>query len=185
MKFGNVTGAVRQPILMETKAYRPPDCIEAGGADVVRIMAGEMCEERKDVHEIKKFLYQVRDSGREIQFLTRKIELTQDAAADCGEAQGKGLPSGNKGLKQTDTLYREIAQMEQELAAKEQDLREAAVRVADRISRLSDAGQKMILMKRYVDQQSWEKIALDLDMDVRTVQKLHGRALIELEDMEH
>ena len=39
------------------------------------------------------------------------------------------------------------------------------------------------MMKRYVDLKSWEEIAADMNIGVREVQKLHGRALPFLDEL--
>ena len=37
------------------------------------------------------------------------------------------------------------------------------------------------MIKRYVDLETWEQIASEMDMTVRAVQSLHGYGLVEME----
>ena len=51
------------------------------------------------------------------------------------------------------------------------------------LTQLPTAMQTIVMMKRYVDLMSWEDIAEDMDVGVREVQKLHGKALPILDEM--
>ena len=48
---------------------------------------------------------------------------------------------------------------------------------------LEDVNQQMVITKRYLDGETWEQIAVDMDMALRSVHKLHGQALPILELM--
>jgi len=48
---------------------------------------------------------------------------------------------------------------------------------------LPTAMQATVMMRRYIDLKTWDQIAEDLDVGVREVQKLHGKALPILDGM--
>lgn len=59
------------------------------------------------------------------------------------------------------------------------DLRAVAKKI---ISMLEDPKKEAILRRRYILCQKWEVIAVDMEFDLRYVYKLHGEALLELEN---
>lgn len=108
--------------------------------------------------KVKTYLFRNREAERRVELLERRMNMREDAGLN------------------TDELRRE-------LALAEQDAKNVAVEVTDVISRLADVNQQMVMTKRYVDTLSWERIAFDMNMPVRAVQKLHGRALPLLQGM--
>ena len=99
----------------------------------------------------KSFLFRIREQKRLVELLRRRISLY-----DTDELQEK-------------------------LAKAEQDLRCVTIEAMERIGKLPDINQQMVMTKRYVDMLTWEEIADNMNMSVRAVQKLHGRALPEME----
>lgn len=108
--------------------------------------------------KVKAYLFRIREAERKVELLERRMDMREDAGLN------------------TDELRRE-------LALAEQDAKNVAVEVTDVISRLADINQQMVMTKRYVDNLPWERIAFDMNMPIRAVQKLHGRALPLLKGM--
>lgn len=52
-----------------------------------------------------------------------------------------------------------------------------------KIESLSDRDEKLILKKRYINFQTWEKIAVDLNYSYRHVMRLYKRALKKIKDV--
>ena len=130
-----------------------------GGAKVLRYRRFFMMNRKEDKFwKAKAYLYRIREAERRVELLERRMDMREDAGLN------------------TDELRRE-------LALAEQDAKNVAVEVTDVISRLADVNQQMVMTKRYVDNLSWERIAFDMNMPVRAVQKLHGRALPLLQGM--
>ena len=65
----------------------------------------------------------------------------------------------------------------------EQSILEWKSSILETLTNLPTAMQATVMMKRYVDLMSWEDIAEDMDVGVREVQKLHGKALPILDEM--
>lgn len=106
----------------------------------------------------KKYLFQIRETDRKAELLERRIGMREDADLNA------------------DDLRRELSETEQ-------DAKAVTIEVTDMISSLPDVNQQMVITKRYLDNLAWERIASDMDMPVRAVQKLHGRALPLLQEM--
>jgi hypothetical protein len=51
--------------------------------------------------------------------------------------------------------------------------------IRELINQVGDAKLKLILQKRYINFETWERIAADLDINLRWAYRLHGMALQE------
>jgi len=65
----------------------------------------------------------------------------------------------------------------------EQSILEWKSAIMEILTELPTAMQATVMMKRYIDLKTWDQIAEDLDVGVREVQKLHGKALPILDGM--
>ena len=68
-------------------------------------------------------------------------------------------------------------EVHQKLADAEQDMRRVRVEVMEVISLLECEAQRTVVTRRYVEWQSWEKIAWAMDQPDETVKMLHAKAL--------
>ena len=75
-----------------------------------------------------------------------------------------------------DTVLK-ILEANQELDAQIDALVDKKLEIASVISRVEDVECRLVLEKRYLTFEKWEEIAVDLHYSVRTVQRIHGRAL--------
>ena len=127
---------------------------------------------------VKDFLYQVKDAKRKVSLIEGRIEYRMDSMGAHGVSYEEHIPSGHdySGSSVENTVL-VLAQLEEELKQAEQDYADAKVKVSDLIAKLADVNQQTVVTRRYITGQDWEKIALDMDMSVRNVQKIHGRAL--------
>ena len=73
------------------------------------------------------------------------------------------------------TAYRD--EVHQKLADAEQDMKRVRVEVAELIGQLDNEEERTVITRRYVEWQSWEKIAWAMDLPVETVQMYHAKAL--------
>lgn len=106
--------------------------------------------------ETKAYLRKVKDARYRIELLENRIKLRGDV------------------LKKSDDL-------EQQLSAENLYLAAAMSDVADEISKLRNVTQELVMTKRYINGMSWLDIADSMDVTERVVQKIHGRALPEME----
>ena len=100
---------------------------------------------------MKEYLLRIREVKRRVEILQHRIEVND-----------------------TDELQKALRDSEQELKC-------VTVEVMDLIGHLQDINQQVVMIRRYVDLQSWEEIAAGMAMNVRVVQKIHGRSLPLLE----
>lgn len=70
-----------------------------------------------------------------------------------------------------------IVDLENEINSQIDDLIVTREEIVHTISQIDDERLKTLLMMRYINGDKWEKIAVALNVDVRWVYILHGRAL--------
>ena len=132
---------------------------------------------------VKDFLYQVQDAERRIHRIEDRIEFREESIGAHGSSYSECIP-GN-----TDYAHSSVENAVMALDALNRELREAEnayadakVTVSDFINVLPDVNQQTVITKKYIRGQDWEKIATDMNMSVRSVQRLHGRALPLLQE---
>ncbi len=106
----------------------------------------------------RSFLGKVRESAQRIEVLNHSIEYKNELGEDTGD-------------------------MPEMLKEEEMRLALSRVNIMREIRNLPDVDFQIVLMKRYVELATWEQIAADLDIGVREVQRIHGRALPVLDEM--
>ena len=102
--------------------------------------------------ETRVYLQQVRDEKHRVDLVKSRIQYRKEAGLDTTEA-------------------------EQELAVVQDKLKRVTAEVAEEISKLYNVNLEMVMVKRYIDTLSWDDIAKTLDLKMRTVLKVHGKAL--------
>lgn len=184
--------ANNRPVLMNPKYPVPVGSQDCGGnvAGIVRIMDGQTDNSQseaghpcKGVQEVKDYLRRVKDTMHEVEFFERKVKLQYDAIAEYEAAVRMGTMEEGQAQHLIDGCHSEIENLQEHWPEKLMARSEAMSGAIDLVDQLESSTQRLIILKRYVDRMSWEEIACDLDMKVRTVQKEHGRALILLEDV--
>ena len=128
---------------------------------------------------------------QQIYFLHRKIKRMEDRREQLrSDLYSIGSPSGKMDADKVqttlsgDTMLRLIAkvdQAERDILFEMSTLLDAKDRIVKQIEGMKNEKHKDVLFKRYVMFERWEKIAVDMDITVRYVYKLHGSALKEFE----
>ena len=112
----------------------------------------------------KEYLFQVRDGKRKVSLLERRIAMRENAEPTSPDI----VP---------------VSDLQMQLFAAQEELKFVTMVVTDMVGMLEDVNQQMVITKRYLDGETWEQIAVDMDMALRSVHKLHGQALPILELM--
>ena len=128
---------------------------------------------------------------QQIYFMQRKITRLEDRREQIrSDLYSIGSPSGKMDADKVqtslsgDTMLRLIAKVdkvERDILYEMSALLDAKDRIVKQIESLKKEKHKDVLFKRYVMFERWEKIAVDMDITVRYVYKLHGSALKEFE----
>lgn len=106
----------------------------------------------RSFHATREYLHQIRDCKHRIKLLGYRQSYRWNANMDTKK-------------------------IEEEIEAEEAKMVDLRVEISDEISKLNDVRQEGVMLRRYVECLSWEEIALEMGIAVRTVQRIHGKAL--------
>lgn len=126
---------------------------------------------------------------QQIYFMNRKIKRLEDRHEQIrSDLYSIGSPSGKMDADKVqtslsgDTMLRLIAKVdkvERDILYEMSALLDAKDRIVNQIESMKNEKHKDVLFKRYVMFERWEQIAVDMDISLRYVYKLHGSALKE------
>lgn len=105
------------------------------------------------------------------QTYTRLTKVTQNIS---GEAV-----SGTKDPHKLDA----IVTLDGEIESRIRELDRIRLEIYDTIQRLPDRRQRVVLRGRYLEDMSWEEIAVTVHYSKRQVERLHGMALTAIEPL--
>ena len=135
------------------------DFQQAHPVTVIRLYRPDPKDWFKDV---MVYLHRVNDCRRRVEEIRSRAELL-DGVTDPDEEL---------------TAYRD--EVHQKLVRAEQDMKRVRVEVTELIGQLDSEAQRTVFTRRYVEWQSWGKIAWAMDLPVETVQMHHAKALPKL-----
>lgn len=92
-----------------------------------------------------------------------------------------GMPHGGDSEDKTQVAVEKIIETEHEIDAEIDSLVKTRAEIESAIGSLSDEVLKELMEHRYIDDEKWEEIAVEMHYDYRYVLKLHGKALILLQ----
>lgn len=148
-------------------------------AIIQSVLTGKKPDEH--FYKVKVFLYQVNDAKRRVQILKNQVQYRKNALEYITPSH-YDAPKANGDLKSNANLCTdEVAALKGRLHKAEENLARITVVVSDVICQLKDVNQQTVLQKRYIEGKRWNCVAAEMDHSVRWVQKLHGRALPQLE----
>ena len=125
------------------------------------------------------FLRRYRDAQRTMRRLLEELQQLQAEATSVSQALS-GMPSGGGDGQAIPRAVERIADAESRLVSAYGAALAECSRVKDAIDTVPDPLRRDILTSRYILGQRWERIAADIDRDMRWVLRLHHRAVDEL-----
>lgn len=132
-----------------------------------------------DYDEKIAFLRRYRDAQRTMRRLLEELQQLQAEATSVSQALS-GMPSGGGDGQAIPRAVERIADAESRLVSAYGAALASMRRVKDAIDTVPDPLRRDILTSRYILGQRWERIAADIDRDLRWVLRLHHRAVDEL-----
>ena len=125
------------------------------------------------------FLRRYRDAQRTMRRLLEELAQLRAEAASVSQALS-GMPSDGGDGQAIPRAVERIADAESRLASAYGAALAELNWVKDAIDTVPDPLRRDILTRRYILGQRWERIAADIDRDLRWVLRLHHRAVEEL-----
>ena len=132
----------------------------------------------------KEYLEQVKKKDARINNLIREKENLHAKLYSIGAIQyDKDKVQSSPNPDRLGVLYGEIDLKEREITKKIDELIDFRLKVTDEINELSDERYITVLYRRYIEFQTWEKIAIEMGYNTRYVQQLNGNALLQFYDL--
>lgn len=123
----------------------------------------------------KEFLRSARGVDRRVDEAQERLERLRAKLENGRMSSLTGMPRGG-GADWTETADR-LIELEKRVNARIRELVRLKRAAMDAIDRVGDARQREVLELYYLDGYKWEQVAERMEMDVRQVFRLHGKAL--------
>ena len=128
----------------------------------------------------KEYLRQIYQMNRRVKRLEARREQLRVQMYSLGSPSGKMDADKVQTTLSGDTMLRLIAKVdeaERDIIKEIDRMVDAQKLIAIQIERLPNDKQRDVLHKRYIEFKRWEQIAVDMDITVRHVYRIHGDAL--------
>ena len=131
----------------------------------------------------KEYLEQIRLLDEQIDSKIAQVD-SLNLLAEKVTATITGMPKNpsHSPTPMADTICR-IVDLEREITAEIDELIDLKIEVMSVIKRVDDKKYRLILEKRYLCFQTWERIAADMKKDRRWLYRLHGKALLKVQEI--
>ena len=124
----------------------------------------------------KEFLRRARTVDRRVDEAQERVERLR-ARLEAGRMSSiTGMPRGGA-QDWTETADR-LIELEKRVNARTRELVRWKLMAMDAIDRVEEANLREVLELYYIDGYTWEQVAKRMQLDVRWVYRLHGRALL-------
>ena len=129
--------------------------------------------------EKKQYLRRYQAAKRRVGLIQEEIEeLRSSKTSPVG--LGDGMPHGS-GTSDLSGYAARLDELLRELEAEKEMQMVTYREIRQQISMVPDPTEQEILSRRYLLEQRWEKISVEMNYDYRYVLKLHGIALLHFE----
>ncbi|MCM1234894.1 MAG: hypothetical protein NC489_32740 [Ruminococcus flavefaciens] len=134
--------------------------------------------EKELIQAAKRYLNKVQQTDRLIARLKSTIAtLRAGLTSQSYELKPDKVQSSGP----TDTLaetFARIDELEREINQNISDLSDWKKEAFERIGRVADLDQRNVLLARYVEGKKWEQVAVEINLSIRQVTRIHGGALM-------
>ena len=127
----------------------------------------------------KDFMMRGINLERRVETIKDQIEHYKALVNDCSVTYSDSPKSTASNYK-LEECTQKIMDLQEELCSAMADLVDVTCEIARAIQKLGDYDYQDLLVKRYVLGKTWEKIAEEMNYELRYIHKLHGKALREL-----
>ncbi len=129
--------------------------------------------------EKKQYLRRYQAAKRRAKMIQEEIEeLRSSKTSPVG--LGDGMPHGS-GTSDLSGYAARLDELLRELEAEKEMQMVTYREIRQQIGMVPDPTEQEILSRRYLLEQRWEKISVEMNYDYRYVLKLHGKALLHFE----
>lgn len=131
----------------------------------------------------KEYLSQAYRLDDEINTKLESLERLKSIAEKMTSVNS-GMPHGSSDPHSKEDVLIKIADMDAEITADIDRLIDIRADITRTIGKVEDQAQRILLTKRYINHDRWEKIACDMNYSLQHTHRIHGEALISLKTSE-
>lgn len=129
----------------------------------------------------KEFLQQYRNADHDINAKLDQIHKLRELATKTTQALSERVQTSAE--NKTEKIVSKIVDMENEVDAEIDNLQAIKHKIMAVIKQVSDTKQRMVLERRYINGETWEQIADNLNYSYMQICRIHGRALQKAENV--
>lgn len=130
-----------------------------------------------DSAEKKEYLKRYRYACDRTDALTAEIHMLNARLRKVTTSYNACGSSGNSDVDKLTNGTSRLIELKEKLARELDELAFVREEVTDAINAVSEERLRLVLYRRYILGQRWERIAADMDRDIRWIYRMHGRAL--------
>lgn len=133
----------------------------------------------------KEFLSQYTSAGGEIDALLEEVQRLRSLAEKTTMSfENDGSAPGTRSPDKIPEAVEKIMEIEEEIGKRVAALAVLRIEIYSTICKVPDGTQRVILLKRYISNQTFERIALDIGYSYKHItHNLHPAALEEVEKL--
>ncbi len=128
----------------------------------------------------KECLNEILVKEQNINTKIEQIKILKNMAANCTSTISDIPKAKNTTDKMANTICK-IVDLQKEVEKETAGLTLLKIQILDLIGKIEVFEQQTVLLKRYFEDQPWEKIAFEMHYTTRWIHILHSRALINLD----
>lgn len=128
---------------------------------------------------IKTYLNQARTLDKQIDSKLEQVERLRSLAERTTTTLSFD-PKGQSETNRTEYCVMKVLELEKEINADIDKLIDIKADIRNRIGRVESDKQRILLEQRYLCGKTWEQIADNMEVEPRTVYRIHGYALREV-----
>ena len=129
----------------------------------------------------KEYLSQAYYINRKIDVMIKKVEeMKRSLYGKAISYENDGTQNGSH-INVTETALLKVLEYEERINAEINRLVDLRFEIENTIRSVSDDVQREVLERRYLLFEKWEKIAVEMNIDLRWVYRLHKKALLTIE----
>jgi DNA-directed RNA polymerase specialized sigma subunit len=130
----------------------------------------------------KEFLQQYQDANHLINAKLDQIHRLRELATKTTQSLIPDRVQSSAAQDKVSVIVGKIVDMEHEVDLEIDHLQEIKHKIEAAIRTVPNAKQRAVLTRRYINGQTWEQIAVDLNISYQWVCELHGRALQKISE---
>lgn len=133
--------------------------------------------------EAKEFLRQYQEALTDIRNLEAEAEEIESLAMSItASTDGERVQSSGRKDRMAD-LAAKAADLELEIMDMRTDALHKLQAVEKTIGKVNNKEYRQILHRKYIESNTWERIAVEMNYTYRWITRLHGKALVEVQEI--